>query len=416
MTITLVTPGHLSSNPRLVKEAQLFAKAGYQVRIFCTWYLSWQAAHDQQLINRHSDWQVTVTDWTGGSFFSRLNRLWSAVQNRWNRLISRWDHSPRRAALLLNRHVWRQSRQMTRVPTDLIIAHNLGALPAAIRAGRSHKVPVCFDAEDFHRGEPVASGPDGWALHLVENTFIPACHATWSASPSIGAAYQTLFPSLAFTPVLNVFPEAAITNNRIQDPSAESPLKLFWFSQTIGRDRGLEDVLRAMSAPGCETLHLTLVGFLSREDEVYFRNLAGSAENISGRITFLKPVEEKELFSLAAQHHVGLALERPAPLNRDLCLTNKIFTYLCGGMAIAYSATTAQTAFYHDHPKTGFLYEPGDSKALAGWLSSLLQHPDRLSAHRQASLELAIHRYHWEKEGIRVLSIIESVMGKPLPS
>lgn len=410
MTITLVTPGHLSSNPRLVKEALLFSNAGHQVRIFCTWYLSWQADHDRQLIARHPDWSVTITDWTGGTLSSRLNRLWSGLQNRWNRLLSRWDQSPRRAALLLNRHVWRQARQMARSQTDLIIAHNLGALPAAVIAGRSHKVPVCFDAEDFHRGEPVASGPDGWALHLVENTFLPACRATWSASPSIGAAYRDLFPSLSFTPVLNVFPESTICRNRIAEPTEDLPLKLFWFSQTIGRDRGLEDVLKAMARPGAENTHLTLIGFLGKEDEEYFFSLIRSEKSLSGRIMFLPPVEESDLFSLAGQHHVGLALERPTPPNRDLCLTNKIFTYLNGGMAIAYSATTAQMAFYQDHPDTGLLYDPGDSESLANWFAFLLNHPDRLATHRTTSLELARTRYQWEKEGKILLSIIESLL------
>ena len=54
--ICLVTPGHLSTNPRVVKEADALSESGHHVRVIAADYLRWARAADAEFGSRH--WRV----------------------------------------------------------------------------------------------------------------------------------------------------------------------------------------------------------------------------------------------------------------------------------------------------------------------------------------------------------------------
>ena len=56
--VCLVSPGHLSSNPRLVKEANALAEAGYQVHVIYGNSFPPARMRDEAVLAR-AEWQVT---------------------------------------------------------------------------------------------------------------------------------------------------------------------------------------------------------------------------------------------------------------------------------------------------------------------------------------------------------------------
>src|SRR5262245_42551851 len=54
------------------------------------------------------------------------------------------------------------------------------------------------------------------------------------------------------------------------------------------------------------------------------------------------PASPDAMVDLARGFDVGLALEQASPRNRQLCLTNKAFTYILAGVPVAMTDTPGQ--------------------------------------------------------------------------
>jgi hypothetical protein len=130
-------------------------------------------------------------------------------------------------------------------PAVLYIGHNLGALPAIVNSSKFYNGKSIFDFEDYHRGEFDEKSLHSQIITTVENQYIPEISAITTASPAITQAYKKFFPKASITTINNCFPLSHLVDNLIELPY--KPLKLFWFSQYIGKMRGLETVIETMS-------------------------------------------------------------------------------------------------------------------------------------------------------------------------
>ncbi len=67
---------------------------------------------------------------------------------------------------------------------------------------------------------------------------------------------------------------------------------------------------------------------------------------------------------------MGLALEVPRSLNKDLTVSNKLFHYLQGGLGVIASETAGQREVLSQVPGHGALFPAGDADALAERLAT----------------------------------------------
>lgn len=398
-TIVLLTTGQPASNPRLVKEANALCAAGYRTLVLYVYWTDWAQRYDKEII-KSSKWEAIQV----GGTPEKNRSLWmmTRIRRKVASLLPGWLPFAKRT---ICRAYDELLKQAIKVNADLYIAHNLGALPVAARAANTNKVPYGFDAEDYHRGEtPLDSQASQLAKKLEEQYFPGAAYLT-AASPMIGATYQDHFDQLSFQLINNVF-------SRLKQPDFQSlkdseSLKLFWFSQSVGTNRGIQEVLLAMNRCTSFKITLTLIGTCSREYQQYFTSLLKSNEH---QIEFIEPVFEDELFKRAGQHHIGLALERNEPDNRRICLTNKIFTYLLAGNAIIASETDAQKKFMTENPGVGKTYPIGNVEQLTKVLQYYCTHPKELLKTRQNAWQLAVDKYNWEIEQKKFLNLVKSVI------
>jgi len=142
----------------------------------------------------------------------------------------------------------------------------------------------------------------------------------------------------------------------------------------------------------------------------YLLSLAQQCNVASEQLLFVNPVAEKEIVSIGAMHHIGMASEVPHILNRELCLTNKIFIYLLSGNAIVASSTKAQERFLNEYPGIGMTYPCNDADALSAILNQYASNRELLFMHRSASSRLALERFNWETEGTYLLQQLEKVI------
>ena len=404
--VCLVTTGHPATNPRLVKEADALSGAGYAVRVVACSFLPWAARADAEFAARA--WSVERVRF--GAMAPRVTGIWQRVRRRVaGRLVEVFGFRAAIAERALHYVVPELARVAAREPADLFIAHNLAALPAAAAAARRHSARLGFDAEDFHRGQYAQPEGSDYALTCwAEERYIPACDYVTAASEGIAAAYADALSIPLPATIDNVFPlserEASVSGLEVE--KTEGTRTLYWFSQTIGPGRGLEDALAAL--PLLDTdIHVALRGRWADGYEAAFLSRADML-GVRDRVRWLAPVPPGELVARTAQHDVGLALEPGSSVNNRVAGSNKIFTYLLAGIPAVATDTEGQRRICAHAPVATRLVRPGDVDGLAGAVRALLAEG---KAARAAAERAAAERFNWERERERFLQVVRTCLG-----
>jgi len=152
---------------------------------------------------------------------------------------------------------------------------------------------------------------------------------------------------------------------------------------------------------------LTILGSCDIEMKVELLNIASKNKVCKAQINFLDPVSPSQIFSIAARHHIGLALESETTINRDICLTNKIFTYMLSGLAIIATDTSAQKLLIDKNKGIGKYYQKGNIRELVDLIVEYQSNPQKLKETCTNSLKLASEKFNWEEDQKTMLSLIE---------
>ena len=400
--IVILTTGQPSTNPRMVKEYTALKSAGFEVKVFYSYWQKW-ACHADGVWFAGGELNKEDFVMVGGS---PSGNKWlytvSKVRQKINQVIYR--KTGKRLVGAISRVTPYLISAAKSERADLYIAHNVGALPAAVIGANKFGAKAAFDAEDYHRGE-FKYLEDKASLHLVaiEDIYLPKCTYVTAASPLIASAYQGLYPTSVFTVILNVFSKCYL--QEIRHHSNEY-LTMFWFSQTVGPNRGLETVVKALNLlDKSYKVELYLMGNIVHGFDQLLLSLSDTK-----CIHFLPPVIPDEVFSVASRFDIGLSLERPDFKNRDVCLTNKIFTYILAGNCIIYSDTKAQVEFLEKYPDTGFMFEAGNEQQLSAIIKNLFDDRNELIAAKEASLRLADKELNWENESVKFINLINQTL------
>lgn len=406
MRICLITPGQPSINPRLVKEADALQEAGHDVHVLCSHYVRWADEADRTLLASRA-WKCTYVG--GDPSQVSVKYYWTRARHSLARRVLSLRAS---SSFVRHRALARVAPELVaaalETPADLYIAHYAGALPGAATAARKYRARLGFDAEDFESGGYLAANgasSHDQLLRTIEARYLPECNYITASSSGIAQAYAESYGVPLPTTILNVFPLAQRPHT-FRPASEGRPLMLYWFSQTIGLDRGLGDAVRAMGLlRGCR-IELHIRGEIRDSVRRNLFSLAAASGVSSQQIRLHSPRPSEEMIRLAAEHDVGLALEQPASTNRDICLTNKIFTYLLAGNAIAATATTGQLPVMIRVGDAGFCCAPGDVQTLARGLRRWYEDRAALNQARQQAWFWGSSEYNWDIEKQKLVKII----------
>jgi hypothetical protein len=407
--ICLISPGHLTSNPRLVKEADALTEAGHQVMVISGWSFPPHQSEDRSFDSRPWAQHHRVAF---GALAPPLSRWWQRLRQRLARgLVRLGAHGPAVAV-----RAWHPaSRDLIRaargVRADLYIAHYPAALPAAALAARAHGGRYAFDAEDFHLGDfPEEPSYDfhRQLLRMIEGRYLPGCVFTTAASAGIADAYADAYGIPLPVLLRNVFPLAHAPEGPTPRGTAMPGPSLYWFSQTIGPDRGLECAVRAIALAESKP-HLYLRGFIS---DAYRQRLVAlaRAEGVEDRLHLLQPAPPEQMERLAAAYDLGLVAETGGTPNRRIALTNKLFTYALAGIPMLLSDIPAHRQILAETGEAAMLFGVEDSASLAEALDIYLNAaPGALARDRAAAFQLGQEHWNWEKEQNSLIALINSI-------
>jgi glycosyltransferase involved in cell wall biosynthesis len=391
--ITVVTAAHLSTCPRMLKAADALHDAGHEVRVVSVSHTPWAAAADPRL-HAARRWRWTMVE--GARAHAPARWLRSGVRLRAARALATRVNGATRRALAPYAVGRLHSELVTAIlaePHDLIYAGTSGAIGAALAAARIAGVPCGVDFEDFHCGEQEI-GPEGAALDALAGEMMAAASREaaflTAGSAAIADACDERFGRRP-TPIHNVFPlpiaAPAIARR-------DGPLRLYWFSQTIGPYRGLEDVIVAAGRAGIDA-ELHLRGLEMPGYRASLKRLAAThAPRL--RVEVHAPASPDEMIDACRPFDVGIATEQGHIPNRALALTNKALTYPLAGLALAITETPGQRQLARDAGEGALAYRPGDIDGLADGLSRWASDAPRLRRAKDAAWAAARRRWHWE--------------------
>lgn len=406
--VCIITGGHMATCPRMLKAAGALVEAGYEVRwVYVTTTAVW-AAEDRR-IAAAAPWRSRAIPLTG--VVGTLRRWWLGYRMRWHRAQVDRGHATHWDALLKAHVRFVDAIARTAVVTacDLVLGATEGGMAPAATAASRLKVPYILDLEDLYSESRGSGSPeDAWARR-IEDAVIPGALMRFVPSQGIARAYDARFSGRSRV-VHNVFPLPK--SHRIRSRCAPVMLRLCWFSQTIGSDRGLEDAVdgaRLARIP----VELNLMGNVTGDYVAKLESRAAGA-NPPIRIRWHHPVRPAAVIQWCRRFDVGLCLERRNPINRDLTITNKCLMYPLAGLALACTDTVGQRSLVEDLEGAAILYREGEVEVLARGLRGWFLNPSLLIQAQTAAWNAAQRRWHWEhpEEKGRFLDAILETCGR----
>ena len=395
----------------MLKAADALAGAGYCVRMVSTRHVDWATVADVEVRRaREAAWEWTVVDYHRLS--GRRTHLRSGLRFHTARALAKGLGLGRRPLSIAARAYGRVHCELLRAalarPVDLFYGGTTGALASVAMAARRAGVPYALDLEDFHsaeQGDDSASRLVHRLAERIERAILPGAAFLTAGSAAIASAYASKY-GVRPVPINNTFPLPKTTPDLT--PSVGDGLRLYWFSQTVGPGRGLEEAVEAMGLAGIPgELHLR---GLTNSD--YLERLCQLATQRAPRLKLIhhEPIPPDSMVELAQGFDVGLALEQVHIRNRALCLTNKAFTYILAGLAVAFSDTPGQRPLARDLGEGAILYAPGDTATLAVGFKRWAGDTSLLARAKKAAWEAARRRWHWEHPDDRG-ALIRAVSG-----
>lgn len=404
-TVCLISTGQPSTNPRLIKEADSLSERGFDVTAICSFWSSWAYGYDDEILS-DAKWKCIYVG--GNPISDKARYLYTRLRFKMSRYFS--------INALENYRLSRTTPELIEkaksLKADLYIGHNLGALPAAVIAAEHNSSKCGFDAEDFHSGMNSSyeknSNIDRFN-EKIERKYLYKCDYITSASKKISEAYTRKYGIDEPETVLNVFP-LNLRPVKLRDHDYRKPLKLYWFSQTIGPKRGLEDVIRAMGIINYPDIELHLLGHPDNNIYKTFYKISRQSNFDFHRIIFHKPDLPEKMVKVASEFDIGLALEQDITINRDICLTNKMFTYFLAGNAIIATDTAGQREIKNSANRAIKFYEPGNIQKLAEIINYWYENRDELSKARNESWKLGTNKFNWDIEKHKFIQIVNRIL------
>jgi glycosyltransferase involved in cell wall biosynthesis len=416
-TITIVCGLQLSDNPRVVKEAETLANAGYCVTVLCSLASEADVPRNLALIHGQRFHCHYVHDVRSKHISDRLRWNWRRFRRRAHQAM--YDWFGKESGHQLGYHTYELLRICLRQNADLHSVHSPMALfvgSQLLAAGRC----VSVDLEDWHSQDlrakersrlPITTLEDAERMVLKKAVF---CSTTSHVlSNALRENYNTRPPIVLY----NAFPllersHSEITSERreacFEITTASKLPRVGWVSQVIGPDRGLEQLVEA-------THHLR------QPIEIHLtgRLRPGMAESLKSRlhsaseIVFQDQVPHEKLLALMQTYDIGFAGEIANNRNKDLTVSNKMLHYFLSGVPVVCSDTQGQMEIFAQVPDACRVYQQRDPVSLATAIDSLLVSDDVLQRAKRAAWDAGSTRFCWEAQEPKLLAAVREAIGPP---
>jgi len=404
--VCLIGATHPCHNPRLVREADTLVECGHEVRAVAV-RTSLPLVDDDARLIATRKWRLQ----TASILRSPWPNLVRAIPGRLRRELATRSFPRTGSTPDAENALCEAAPELLRLavsePADWFIAHTQPVLGVAARAARKWNARLGFDCEDLLA---LTGHNDPALIHSIEAAYLPACDYVSATSPAMATRLHQQYGIPVPTVLYNVFP---LDMARHMKPPEQRPaaalLRLHWSGQTMGPGKGLEEAVEAAGRAGGG------VEIFLRGTPVsgYGEKLSRMARERNLSLAFLPHLHHDELLGAMDQFDVGLALERASDPNYSITVTNKFFSYMLAGLALAATDTPGQREVFEQAPAAGFMYPSGRPELLAEQLRRWCDDRNGLRAAQSAAWRVARERFCWDVEKTKFLTLLERPVARP---
>jgi len=407
--ILILSGLQISTNPRVMKEANTLSAAGFDVEVAGA-TLQRELLERDRFLTSGAAWRYTPL-LNSAATNSRGRLQWVIARARRRAWQALYDISGIANARQLGYVAPEMLRYALDQKPDLTILHNPQSLwvgAELLRRGR----PVAVDVEDWYSEDHPPERPQthprralrSWEMEVLQG-------ARYASAPSARLS-EALTSSFGCSPpavIYNAFPwkERLGIDELVIDRIDEKVPSVCWFSQVIGPGRGLETLMGSLhTLRGLCEIHIRGSG-----SPVYHEELLAMAPPAwRKRIHFHPQTPHNELISRLAEHDIGFAGDLPYCRSRDLTITNKILQYLLAGNAVVASSTAGHEEVATAAGSAVMLYRAGDPASLAAVLDSFLENPEMLASARRQAIVAAKSVFSWERYEPQLVKLVEKAV------
>jgi len=356
---------------RILQQARSLMQRGWSGTIVCLSHDQHDAAEREELLEiariglskiippcpvyKSYQWrQNAVLEWC----YTRPHR---AINGRWPRMMKLVDVTFRNVSSLHGKfyrahlYAYYQNRRITcplpfddcfyaaakAWPADLVIAHDLPALPAGVRVAAEWNVPLVYDAHELYYEQKAFSRRQKGMMRRVESELIHKCSATFTVNDSIAEEMARRYGCRKPGVLLNALdptPEGADIGSPNEGTGLlrehlqlEPDRPLLLFQGGLLANRNLENLVRAMAHVKNQRCLMVFMGNgpLREPLESMAKNMG-----IAGRMRFVPAVPPSELLAWTRSADLGVIPYPPVDLNTRFCTPNKLFEYIQAGVPI----------------------------------------------------------------------------------
>ena len=255
--IAILIGSHLSTCPRSVKEADALSKAGHDVTVFGNWTEDDTIKFDQILLETKPWKFVPGID----SYSSPISAKCRIKSNSFFRRLSKTTKCP--CPHLFGYSPYETLNRVKKIKPELVIAHYQAGLWILTRLPEG--IVKAVDFEDwFSRGAIYADGSDFEIKYLeeLEQEALDISSYAVTTSDALAVEISDAYGSKRPEVIYNCFPLGE--KRKVSKENRNSAIRLFWFSQTIGPGRGLENLMKALALV-TSPVYLGLLSFIAED-------------------------------------------------------------------------------------------------------------------------------------------------------
>lgn len=292
------------------------------------------------------------------------------------------------------------------IEPDIIHAHDIYPLSAALALGFKLNVPVVYDAHEMEteRVPPLPAAKKSF-IHDLEGVAARRGAALVTVSEGICAHYAKVFRDVNL--VMNI-PDIRLgyTGEDIRTMCGVQGAPLVVYTGGVGGEfRGLDKVVEALSA--LPDYHLAVLG---PRNERYDTWLAGAASKhgVSDRVHMLPPVHASDVPSVISSADIAVCPIQDATLSYRHSMPNKLFEAAWAELPICVSDLPDMREFVTELG-IGVVMDQTDPQSISDALRYAYTNKSafRMTDETKAALE---SKYSWAAQSNRLLCLYERIL------
>ena len=409
------------NDTRVLKEAQSLSQAGYRVSVLC------DDDHgrlgdavqdgvqlrrvDMSLLASLPRWAQALVTRLRGAHAPLSGAAGSAPTNSAPPRTPRWiNYGPVRLLIKLLRH--RAIRRvalatMATTPVQVVHAHDLETLPAALALAQRAGARLVYDAHELERHSVGLSALESLVLGAIESRLIKRAARVITVTDTI-AAYLARVCDIVLPVVVmnspNLAEQGRVTRGLRAQLALAADIPLAVYIGRLAPHRGVDQVLPVLSA--WPQLHLACVG---GRDASYTACLMQRAHErgVDARLHLVAAVPPFEVIDFIRSADLAVVLGQGVCLSYLYSLPNKIFEASFAGLPVCASDLPEQRRFV-EQLGNGVLVNGTDSDAIIHGMREVYRRREQLRLDA-ARLSHIIDTYGWQAQSRKLLALYEAL-------